>query len=121
MNKTILISALLLASTQAMASHFPASASYTTNMGSTVIKSEMMKSKDLAVSKGHEIMFDMESKKSVELSRMLRIPSNKLDVRSIQVDDSFITVQEFEKHSGDIKYQANVNVKYHYNQRDTND
>lgn len=121
MKKVILISALLLASTQAMASHMPVSARYTTNTGTIVLKSDMVESRALAVSKGHEIMFDLESKKPVQLSRVLRIPSSKLDVRSIKVDDSFITVQELESHSGDIKYQANVNVKYHYNQRATQD
>jgi hypothetical protein len=121
MKKLILISSMLLVSAQTMASHIPASARFITNTGSIVLKSEMVDSKEDAVNEGHEIMYEMENKNLVELSRMLLIPSSKLDVRSLKVDDSFITVQRLESHSGDVKYQANVKVKYHYNERENND
>jgi len=59
-------------------------------------------------------MGNLHEKSSQELIKILKTSLIDLDVQSVMVIDKEVTVKEFSKQPNVIKYQALVDVKYHY-------
>jgi hypothetical protein len=121
MKKVLTIFAFIFLSSQSMADHFEIWGNYRYQSGTSTLKSELVESKNEAYRKGHNIMSSLDNQQSYDLRRILRVPSSRLDVRSIRIDDSFVTVQEISRTPGKVEYQALINVSYHYRDRDSND
>lgn len=114
-----LIPAFILLSSQLMAEHFNTLGNYRYQSGTSTLRSELVESKESAYQSGHKIMSSITQQSPYELHRTLLISPSRLDVRSVRIDDSFVTVQEISRLPGKIDYQALVVVSYHYRVRES--
>lgn len=121
MKEVLAVSMLMFLSSQAMADHFQTFGNYRYQSGTATIKSALVDSKEEAYQEGHILMSSLDNQTSYDIRRILRIPSPRIDIRSIRIDDSFVTVDETSRTAGKVDYQAVVNIKYHYRERDSND
>jgi len=129
MKKSLLsIATLLLASTYTMAdsvdvmdkSHMMTGSNYRLMTKTATLASEPATSRKEAYQQGYEVMDDLHGKSSQELIRILKTSLVNLDVQSVMVVDKEVKVKEFSKNPNVIKYQALVDVKYHYRTYESN-
>jgi len=123
MKKSLLaVATLLLVSTHTMAdsidtmdkTRMNTGANYNLITKTTTLVSEPTTSRNAAYQQGYEIMGNLHEKSSQELIKILKTSLIDLDVQSVMVIDKEVTVKEFSKQPNVIKYQALVDVKYHY-------
>ncbi|UTV29507.1 DUF3316 domain-containing protein [Photobacterium atrarenae] len=118
MNKNLTIPALVflgtLLSTGLAADHFESIDRYQRQNGTSTLRTDLVASKETAYQQGHQIKSALSRQSAYQLHRTLRVPVNRLDVRSVKIDDSYVTVQELSRDPGQIEYQGMVVVRYHY-------
>ncbi|MCW8328442.1 DUF3316 domain-containing protein [Photobacterium sp. SDRW27] len=114
MKKILAISTLMLFSSLSVAEHFVTVGNYRFQNGTSTLRTEFVDSKESAYQKGHSIMSTITNQEAYDLSRTLRVPPSRLDVRSVKIDTSYVTVRELSRVPGEIEYQGLVVVSYHY-------
>ena len=123
MKKSIFaVATLLFVSTHTMAdsvetmdkTRMNTGANYSLITKTTTLTSEPTTSRNAAYQQGYEVMDNLHGKSSQALIKILKTSLIDLDVQSVMVVDKEVTVKEFSKQPNVIKYQALVDVKYHY-------
>jgi len=123
MKKSLLaVATLLLVSSHSMADSVEVMDKTRMNTGvnynlikkTTTLVSEPTTSRDAAYQQGYEIMDNLHGKSSRELIKILKTSLINLDFQSVMIVDREVTVKEYSKQPNVIKYQALVDVNYHY-------
>ncbi|NAX22052.1 DUF3316 domain-containing protein [Vibrio sp. V39_P1S14PM300] len=110
---TILTSAALLM----MSGVAFANGAYSTAAKTAQMTGQVVASKDKAYQEGQQMLSDLKSKSSYELSQALPTRMDPINRRSFQITNSEVTVKE-SMNNGQIAYQPIVNVSYEYDYRD---
>lgn len=121
MKKLLATSFLLLFSSLSVADHFVTLGNYQFRTGTSTFRTEYVDQKSNAYQEGHRMMTDVTGQRSFDLSRTLRVPPSRLDVRSIKIDSSYVMVRELSRVPDQIEYQGLVVVNYHYRVRVSRD
>jgi len=116
------VATLLLISTHTMAdspdvmdkTRMSTGVNYNLIKRTTTLVSEPTASRDAAYQQGYAIMDNLHGKSSRDLIKILKTSLINLDFQSVMVVDKEVTVKEYSKQRNVIKYQALVDVKYHY-------
>ncbi|RWX55838.1 DUF3316 domain-containing protein [Photobacterium chitinilyticum] len=119
MKKLLASSLLIFFSALSVADHFVTLGNYRFQTGTSTFRTDYVEHKKSAYQEGYTIMADINSQKSFDLSRSLRVPPSRLDVRSIKIDNSYVMVRELSRVPGQIEYQGIVIVNYHYRVRES--
>ncbi|MEJ2763376.1 DUF3316 domain-containing protein [Photobacterium sp. MCCC 1A19761] len=121
MKKTLTIATLVmfssLFSTGVVADHFATINRYQHQNGFYTLRTDLVSSKEAAYQQGHQLMSALAQQSAYDLHRTLHVPINRLDVRSVKIDDSYVTVRELSRKPGTIEYQGLIEVFYHYRVR----
>ncbi|MGD8110022.1 DUF3316 domain-containing protein [Vibrio sp. TRT 21S02] len=111
MKKTILLLSALLMSSSVFAA-------ISTTHSDRSFKSNEYQTKQEAYDAGYEMMDTLRTMPASELRNKLGIIENTLQYNSIKIDDMKLSVEEYSKQLGDMKYRAILNVDYQYKYRD---
>ncbi len=121
--KAALVTATLtLLSTSVFASQFGYSAgNVVERLGARTIKTDAVQTKQEAYQLGLSQLHQLNKAKPVELSKKLKISGVNIDRRQIHLNEGgYVTVEEFMNTDGQISYKGEINVSFHYPERDSN-
>jgi hypothetical protein len=91
---------------------------YSTKM----IQTTPAQSKQEAYQRGLNKLQQLSASSPVELKQALRIVGQDVASRSLHLNnDGYVTVNEYMDADGQIYYKGQVNVSYHYAERDSDD
>ena len=97
---------------------FAVDGNYGIHHASKTIDTQLVESKDAAYSLALEKLNQLKSESSSELSHEFAVSLGSWQEKnSVTLDDgAYITVQELMNEQGNVVYQGQVNVTYHYSQ-----
>ncbi|WP_394246845.1 DUF3316 domain-containing protein [Vibrio profundi] len=109
----ILTSALVLSSTA-----FAATSTYSTG---TQLKSDGYATQEEAFEAGYDMMDELNTKSSYELSQALPSSGATPKAQTFKIDGMEVTVEKFAVERGEIQYRAILDVDYQYKFNDKRD
>ncbi|MGF1753836.1 DUF3316 domain-containing protein [Vibrio makurazakiensis] len=103
---------IILASTLVLSS--TAFAATSTQTAGTEMKSTGYSSQEAAFEAGYDMMDELNTKSSFELSKALPASGHTAQVQTFEIEGMEVTVEKFAVERGEIQYRAVLDVNYQY-------